>query len=86
MSRSYLRQSRMEGNRANSTPAPPFIKIGRSIRYLKEDPDKWLDEQPKYQHNENEKLPIELMKRIQRYDGKHYGDRRYCRQCFAVFH
>lgn len=49
MSRSYLRQSRMEGNRANRTPAPPFIKIGRSIRYLKEDLDKWLDEQPKHQ-------------------------------------
>ncbi|MDP5130747.1 MAG: helix-turn-helix domain-containing protein [Paraglaciecola sp.] len=51
MSRSYLRQSRMEGNRANRTPGPPFIKIGRSIRYLKEDLDKWLDEQPKHQHS-----------------------------------
>jgi predicted DNA-binding transcriptional regulator AlpA len=39
----------MEGNRAKRTPAPPFIKIGRSIRYLKEDLDKWLDEQPKHQ-------------------------------------
>ena len=35
MSRSYLRQSRMEGSRAKRTPAPPVIKIGRSIRYLK---------------------------------------------------
>ncbi len=34
MSRSFLRQSRMEGDRINRTPAPPFIKIGRSIRYL----------------------------------------------------
>ena len=27
MSRSFLRQSRMEGNRENRIPAPPFIKI-----------------------------------------------------------
>jgi hypothetical protein len=37
MIRSLLRQSRMEGNRENRTPAPPFIKIGRSVRYLKDD-------------------------------------------------
>ena len=43
MSRSFLRQSRMEGNRTNRTPAPPFIKIGRSIRYLKDDLDLWLE-------------------------------------------
>lgn len=43
MSRSFLRQSRMEGNRTGRTPAPPFIKIGRSIRYLKDDLDKWLE-------------------------------------------
>ena len=44
MSRSYLRQARMEGNRAHRTPAPCFIKIGsRAIRYLKEDLDNWLD-------------------------------------------
>ena len=43
MSRSFLRQARMEGNRDNRTPAPPFIKIGRSVRYLREDLDNWLD-------------------------------------------
>lgn len=43
MSRSFLRQSRMEGNRLGRTPAPPFIKIGRSIRYLKDDLDMWLE-------------------------------------------
>jgi predicted DNA-binding transcriptional regulator AlpA len=43
MSRSFLRQSRMEGNRTNRTPAPSFIKIGRSVRYLIEDLDNWLD-------------------------------------------
>jgi len=51
MSRSYLRQSRMEGSRHNRTPAPPFIRIGRSVRYLKEDLDLWLDQRPKYQHS-----------------------------------
>ncbi len=43
MSRSFLRQSRMEGNRTNRTPAPPFIKIGRTVRYLKDDLDNWLN-------------------------------------------
>ncbi|MFL7025449.1 helix-turn-helix domain-containing protein [Enterovibrio norvegicus] len=48
MSRSFLRQSRMEGHRQNRTEAPPFIKIGRAVRYLKEDLDQWLDNQRKY--------------------------------------
>jgi predicted DNA-binding transcriptional regulator AlpA len=43
MSRSFLRQARMEGNRDRRTPAPKFIKIGRAVRYLKEDLDNWLD-------------------------------------------
>lgn len=50
MSRSYLRQARMDGHRNNRTPAPPFIKIGRAVRYLKEDLDQWLDERMKYSH------------------------------------
>jgi predicted DNA-binding transcriptional regulator AlpA len=43
MSRSFLRQARMEGNREKRTPAPKFIKVGRSVRYIKEDLDSWLD-------------------------------------------
>lgn len=50
MSRSFLRQSRMEGNRTNRTPAPKFIKIGRSVRYLIEDLDNWLDSFHKQSH------------------------------------
>lgn len=50
MSRSYLRQSRMEGQRNNRTIAPPFIKIGRAVRYLKEDLDAWLDSHTKLEH------------------------------------
>jgi len=50
MSRSFLRQSRMEGNRDNRTPAPPFIKIGRAVRYLIEDLDNWLDSFCRLEH------------------------------------
>lgn len=50
MSRSFLAQSRMDGNRDNRTPAPPFIKIGRAVRYLKEDLDQWLDNFLKLEH------------------------------------
>jgi predicted DNA-binding transcriptional regulator AlpA len=50
MSRSYLRQARMDGNRENRTPAPPFIKIGRSVRYLREDLDSWLDQFHRLEH------------------------------------
>lgn len=42
MSRSYLRQDRMNGIRKNRTPGPNFLKIGRTIRYLKVDLDEWL--------------------------------------------
>ena len=50
MSRSYLAQSRMDGPRESRTPAPPFIKIGRSVRYLREDLDAWLDSFSKLEH------------------------------------
>lgn len=50
MSRSFLRQARMEGNRDNRTPAPPFIKIGRSVRYLRGDLDIWLEGFSKQSH------------------------------------
>lgn len=50
MSRSFLRQSRMDGNRENRTPGPPFIKIGRSVRYLIEELDAWLDQFHKLEH------------------------------------
>ena len=44
MSVSFLRQSRMNGDRQNHTPGPRYVKIGRAVRYLKEDLDTWLDE------------------------------------------
>ncbi len=42
MSRSFLRQDRMNGPRRGRTHAPPYIKIGRTVRYLIEDLDAWL--------------------------------------------
>lgn len=42
MSRSFLRQDRMNGYRKNRTPGPNFIRTGRAIRYLKRDLDAWL--------------------------------------------
>ena len=50
MSPSFLRQARMDGHRDRRTPAPPFIKIGRSVRYLQEDLDAWLDSFRKLEH------------------------------------
>jgi len=44
MSRSFLRQARMNGDRENRTPTPPYLKIGRSVRYLKADLDTWLEQ------------------------------------------
>jgi len=42
MSVPFLRHSRMDGIRKNRPPGPPFVKIGRSVRYLKTDLDHWL--------------------------------------------
>ena len=50
MSRSFLAQARMEGQRDNRTPAPPFIKIGRAVRYLRHDLDQWLNKLQKLDH------------------------------------
>ena len=43
MSRSFLRQARMDGRRLNRTPGPPFTKIGRKVLYLRDDLDAWLE-------------------------------------------
>ncbi len=42
MSRSFLRQDRMNGFREKRTSGPHFLKIGKSVRYLKVDLDNWL--------------------------------------------
>ena len=53
MSRSYLRQSRMTGDLQNRTPPPKHIKVGRrSVRYLREDLDTWLDQWKSAHYNQ----------------------------------
>lgn len=44
MSRAYLSQDRANGVRENRTPGPTFLKIGRAVRYRREDLDAWLNQ------------------------------------------
>jgi hypothetical protein len=41
-SREFLRQSRSHGRREGRTPGPPFVKVQRTVRYLRADLDAWL--------------------------------------------
>ena len=43
MSASFLKRSRMEGTVGDRTPAPPFYRIGRAIRYHQDDLQKWME-------------------------------------------
>ena len=42
MSRAFLRKSRTDGTRRDHTPGPPYIRIGRTIRYDLEDLNQWI--------------------------------------------
>lgn len=42
ISESWLRQRRMTGTPGCQRPAPPFVRLGRSVRYNKSDLDLWL--------------------------------------------
>lgn len=42
MSRSYLRQDRMNGTFKNRTPGPEYCRFGTMIRYSIEALDKWI--------------------------------------------
>ena len=44
MSDSFLRQARIYGDLPGRTPGPPYIKVGRSVRYLVTDLETWLAE------------------------------------------
>lgn len=44
MSVAFLRADRMNGHLPNRTPGPPFLKIGRAIRYRVADLDEWMQE------------------------------------------
>ena len=55
ISRSLLRQSRMNGDLEGRISGPPWIKMGtRSIRYLIEDLDNWLSSFPKVEPSKGE--------------------------------
>jgi len=47
-----LRQGRCHGDREGKAPVPKHIKIGRSVRYLKEDLDAFLDQMRELTCNE----------------------------------
>lgn len=44
MSRSYLNADRSHGPRIKRTKGPVFMKIGKAVRYKKEDLDAWLQQ------------------------------------------
>ena len=43
MSESWLRQGRMMGRIHGRTAPPPYIRIGRAVRYATADLDRWLE-------------------------------------------
>ena len=45
-----LRLARVTGEIFKGIKAPPFLKMGRAIRYKKDDLDNWLACQPTYQN------------------------------------
>ena len=43
MSVAFLRASRVRGTLGNQTPAPPYLRLGSSVRYDRADLDAWLN-------------------------------------------
>lgn len=50
MSQSWLRHMRIKGACLNNLAGPCFIKVGRSVRYLREDLDTWLEHFQRCEH------------------------------------
>ncbi len=48
MSVSFLRQSRMDGKRSTRSPAPPWVQVGKSIRYDPLDLRAWKAEHRRF--------------------------------------
>jgi len=44
---SFLRKGREGALPSGAAAPPPFIKVGKSVRYLRDDLDSWLDHFPK---------------------------------------
>ena len=43
VSRSFLRATRCYGNRPGYAESPPYVRLGRAIRYPRESLDLWID-------------------------------------------
>ena len=50
MSEEWLKKARITGAPSDGSTLPVFIKIGRSVKYLKPDLDIFLNNRPKYEH------------------------------------
>lgn len=46
MSASFLRKARSDGSIGERTPAPPYKKVGGSVRYDRRDLDLWIEGLP----------------------------------------
>lgn len=58
LSASTLRQSRVNGSRENRMPPPPFVRLGRSIRYDIDDLNRWINANRVEPYiSKNKKLP-----------------------------
>lgn len=44
MSAAFLRMARLRGVVGNRTPGPPYLKLGRNVRYRRADLDQWLEQ------------------------------------------
>lgn len=44
MSRSFLRQDRLNRTLKNRTPGPSYLKFGKSVRFRKSDLDDWINQ------------------------------------------
>ena len=42
VSRAWLRERRMSGIRRGLTPGPPYVRLGRAIRYDLRDLEQWI--------------------------------------------
>jgi len=50
----WLKKTRRTGIINGTIPAPTYIKVGSSVKYLKDDLDKFLNGLTKYQHSAQE--------------------------------
>ncbi len=47
MSRNFLRLARQRLKANGKSAGPPFVKMGRSVRYMRADLDAWIDQNKK---------------------------------------